>query len=51
MTLVFLAFIAFAATMTYWGGYEPFTLFWLICGVVGVAFLAYYYRSDASRQG
>ena len=51
MTIVFLVFIAFASVMTYWGGYEPFTLFWLISGVIGVASLVYFSRRDASRQG
>jgi hypothetical protein len=51
MWLLFVLFIAFAAGMTYWGGYVPYSLFWLVVGVVGTVVMAYFFRRDASREG
>lgn len=50
MWLLFALFIAFAAGMTLWGGYGPYALFWVICGVVGTIVMAYFFRRDASRE-
>lgn len=51
MWLLFIVFIVFAAGMTYWGGYGPYALFWIVCGVVGTAVMAYFFRGDARREG
>jgi hypothetical protein len=47
---LFLLFIIFAAGMTYWGGYEPYALFWVIVGVVGSVFIGYIFRNGAKDQ-
>ena len=51
MWLLFVLFIVFAAGFTLWGGYAEYALFWLISGVVGTFVMAYFFRSDASREG
>ena len=50
MWFLFLLFIVFAAGMTYWGGYESYSLFWVISGVVGTIVMAFFFRRDTSRE-
>lgn len=51
MWLLFIVFIVFAVGVTYWAGFAPYALFWLISGFVGTAVMAYFFRGDASQEG